>query len=405
MKITMNKIRAILEFILQEGKMNIYRRILRTALWGSFVTSTMLRSQLVGRLFKNCSLQVELLAEKMTNILRHRENHVMKELPVANYTIVGNRVPYLFYTSELTARGISPELRQEISYASSIDDDLERVARRYQGSAVVASKNGYMIRVDMIENNAKGAIFCYEPLRSSYDYKTKEWYQYTIIENKLVFTEPYLASYGKMCISVCAPYYDEQGIAGVIVTDIDTEYIADRMERANVNDSEFSFVMDKGGKIIISPRREGAFSAANMKTNLLEAEDKSLSETAECMIAGKTGIAPVKADGDEYYLAYAPLSDIGWSIGTVVDKSVILESGDKIEAYVVTLFLQYREERNKFLIFAIGVVMIFFVITLYPILQVNIKMAKGFATPINLLTEGVQEISAGNLQKKTFCQN
>ena len=115
----MEKIHTLLELIFQRGEMNIYRRILRTALWGSCVTfmvmggiflvsifilhnelheqgrdvsgrmgdyleenfqqevkvrlteTTALRAQIVGRLLKNCSLNVENLADTLTDTLQN----------------------------------------------------------------------------------------------------------------------------------------------------------------------------------------------------------------------------------------------------------------------------------------------------------------------------------------------
>lgn len=156
----------------------------------------------------------------------------------------------------------------------------------------------------------------------------------TIKTGRLLFTNPYMASYGKPCISICAPYYDLDGIAGVVMADIDTDYICWRMKIDEMDGSDFSFVLDGEGTVIISPQQEGTFVAAGMNRNLRQAEDAALSATAERMVAGEQGIALVKADGAEYYLAYAPLPDLGWSIGTVIDKAGIAAKGDQIEAYV-----------------------------------------------------------------------
>ena len=158
--------------------MNIYRRILRTALWGSCVTfvvmggiflasifilqselkqqskaysqkighyveeavqqevedglmeKTELRARLVQRLLEGCSLNVELLADKMGDILQHREEYLPEKLPVANYEVVADYVPYVYYIPERLRQGISPELRQEVAAVSAIEDDFKRVSYR-----------------------------------------------------------------------------------------------------------------------------------------------------------------------------------------------------------------------------------------------------------------------------------
>ncbi|MBQ7497947.1 MAG: SpoIIE family protein phosphatase, partial [Selenomonas sp.] len=173
-----------------------------------------------------------------------------------------------------------------------------------------------------------------------------------------------------------------------------------RMKSSEVDGSNFSFVMDKEGNVIISPRHEGTFAATEMNHNLRKAEDKDLAETAERMAAGEHGIALVRADGEEYYLAFAPLSDLGWSMGTVIDKAQITAKGDQAEAYVGEVLQKYNADRKKFFLLMVAGAMLAFVIALYPILKANVKMAKGFADPINVLTDGVKEIAAGNLDRK-----
>ena len=445
----MKKIKILLELIFQR-KMNIYRRILRTALWGSCVTfvvmggiflasifvlqselqeqnralsekvgdymeaavqeevkdglteTTVLRARLVQRLLLGCSYSVELLATKMGDILQHRETYIPKTLPVANDEEVADYVPYVYYSPELVKQGISPKLQQEIAAVSAIETEFKHVSHRYYGSILAASKHGYLIRMDMMDGDKMGGLLCHEPLRSSYNYLSREWYQETVKAGKLIFTEPYMASYGKKCISICAPYHDAEGIAGVVVADVDTDYICRRMQSDEVDDSEFSFVMDKDGVVIISPKQEGAFAADGMNKNLRQAENSALAATAERMIAGEKGIALVEADGIEYYLSYAPLPGSEWSLGTVIDTAGITAKGDQAEAAVVADFKQYSMVLRDYFLFIVVGVVILFVMLLYLILKRNVQMARGFAVPINFLTDGVREIAAGNLQRKLY---
>lgn len=446
----MKEIRTLRELILQQGKMNIYRRILRMALWGSCVTfvvmggiflasifilqselqqqskffsqkighymedtmqqevednlteATVLRARLVQRLLKGCSLNVELLADKMGDILQHKDEYMPKELPVANDEEIPDYVPYVYYLPERLRQGISPELRREVAAVSVIEDDFKRVSYRYYGSILAVSNQGYLIRMDMFEGDGKGAVLSYEPLRSNYDYRDREWYQETVKSDKLLFTDPYMASYGKPCISICAPYHDADGVAGVVMADIDTDYICQRMKSNEVDGSDFSFVMDREGTVIISPKQEGTFAVAGMNQNLCQAEDEALAATAERMVAGEQGVALVKADGGEYYLAYASVPELGWSIGTVTDKTDIVAKGNQVEDYVRAGFTQYNSVLRKYFLLIVAGAVLFFGVTLYMILKRNVQMARGFAVPISSLTEGGREIAGGNLQRKLF---
>ena len=442
-----NKFRALLAMIFKKGEQGIYRRILRTALFGSLLTfltigtislcsmlvlqtmlvekgtalseevgsylestledetrhhlteTTLLKARVVGNILHVCSLNVEFMADKMSNIMLNPSDHVSKTLPVANYTQVPSHTPYVYYTPNLLNRGISDKVQHEISHASSIDDDMMQINRYYFDCAIVASKHGYMIRMDMLGGDI-GAVLDDEPLRSTYEFIDKYWYRYTEDEDKLVFTNPYMASYGKPCISVCAPYYDADGFAGVVEADIDTDFIYDRMEETSEDAYEFSFVMGRKGEVLISHQQKGLLASGDMDVDLRQSDNRELAETVKRMVAGETGISTIEADGDIYYLAYAPLPDTGWSIGTVIDKSDIMENAENIERYTLNA-IHDRDRYLQGLILTTALMSaLLFAILLWPILSANIRMAKGIAAPIDSLAKGAMEIAHGNLSKR-----
>lgn len=83
-------------------------------------------------------------------------------------------------------------------------------------------------------------------------------------------------------------------------------------------------------------------------------------------------------------------------------QGIIVAKGNQAEAYVGADFKQYNMLLRKYFLFIVIGTVLFFVVTLYLILKRNVQMARGFAVPINSLTEGVREIAGGNLQRKLF---
>lgn len=128
--------------------------------------TTVLRARLMRRLLEGCSLSVELLADNMRDILQHQDEYMPKELPVANNEKIANYAPYVYYSPEQLRQGISMELSREVAAVSAIEADFRRVSHRYYGSILAASKHGYLIRMDMLEEG-KDALLCNEPLRST----------------------------------------------------------------------------------------------------------------------------------------------------------------------------------------------------------------------------------------------
>ncbi|MBR3722120.1 MAG: SpoIIE family protein phosphatase [Selenomonadaceae bacterium] len=443
----MEKIRALFTY-LWSGKGSIYRRILRTALWGSLVTflamgmislcgmfilhretlnrgeylsenvgkylkdaiqkevsehiceTTRIRAMGVERLLKSCAYNVQLMADKMTDILHNEEVHKPNQLPVANFQKVAIGTPYVYYSPEIVKTGISYDLSREISYASSIDDDMGLLDRKFYGAVLLASERGYLIRIDMVGDEQKLAPLCSEPLRSTYDYMSRKWYLDTKEAQKLIYTEPYITSYGGYCISVCAPYYDENGFAGVALADLNTDYILTRMNSNEDIETDFSFIVGQKGEIIISPLKEGPFSATEGPRDLLSSENSDLATVAQRIMKGEVGLAEVVVEGREYYLAYAPLPDVGWSICTVKNKAEAMASVHRIEEYTQGIISDYSAGLQKFFLLMAMLSALLFVCILAAILKANVRLAKSFAAPINLLTERAREIARGNFEKK-----
>ena len=446
-----DKLRVVLGLIFKKSEQGIYRRILRTALLGSLLTfltigtislcsmlllqtvlkekgtalseevgtylentlesetrhhlteTTLLKARVVSNIFHVCSLNIEFMADKMSNIMLHPSDHVSKNLPVANDMKIPSHTPYVYYTPNLIQQGISDKLRQEISYASSIDDEMTQINRYYFDCVIVASKHGYMIRMDMLGGDI-GAVLDDEPLRSTYDYMDKDWYRYTEKENKLIFTNPYLASYGQPCISVCAPYYDADGFAGVVEANIDTGFIYERMKETTDDASEFSFIMGRNGEVLISHQKDGLFAAGDMNVDLRQSDNRKLADAVKSMVAGETGITTITTDGKSYYLAYAPLPDTDWSIGTIIDKSALMENAKNIEEYTLDAIHDRNKGMQKLILAALFMSAMLFVLLLWPILKANIRMAKGIAAPIDSLAKGALEIARGNLSKRFSIQ-
>lgn len=57
-------------------------------------------------------------------------------------------------------------------------------------------------------------------------------------EKKSVFTEVYIATNGMPCFSCAMPYYDAQGIAGVLGVDVNLSSVQELVEKNATNEDE-----------------------------------------------------------------------------------------------------------------------------------------------------------------------
>ena len=219
----MNELKTLIEGLRGRRKLNIYQRVLRLSLLGSLLTfaimsglyvyaiftingtlreqtidlgdtvftyiedemneqvklrmteTTQVRAQLINRELENAVKDVQWLSDFVSMNLKNPELHMPHTLPNALYEDVYSGRPYIFFSSELVAQGIDEKISREIGVASACEDLLLTMSNEYD-CIVVASKNGYVIRIDKLPDENALVPLCKEPLKSSYDSRSRDWY-------------------------------------------------------------------------------------------------------------------------------------------------------------------------------------------------------------------------------------
>ncbi len=161
-----------------------------------------------------------------------------------------------------------------------------------------------------------------------------------------------------------------------------------------------SFMLDSTGKLIYFSdfQRLQAFNGDEI--NLQYDDEPTIVEAVRHMIAGESGVMSVEEDGDIYYLAFAPMPSVGWSLGLVVEDDEVLDPVEEVSAAVRRQMGYYQEILQQ----AMEASTVRTVAILIPVLLLIFYysgfMANRVATPIRRLADGVREISAGNFDKK-----
>ena len=109
-------------------------------------------------------------------------------------------------------------------------------------------------------------------------------------------------------------------------------------------------------------------------------------------------------DGEEYYLAYAPLENVPWSFGAVIKVIEVIAPAEnlgmsiekKTDEFVGKAEALFRE------LFPIALLTVVLLTAL--VLSLSEKLSKSFVQPIQKLSEGVREIASGNLDKRLDIQ-
>ena len=341
----------------------------------------------------------ESIALQMHQILSNPENYNDLIIPNIKEKLVYSGEAYIYYPLEVEEKGVSEELRREAALSSNIVDFLILMSRRFighQSTAYICSKNGFLILVETSLNSSDTVHFSQD-----YEPRQRPWYVGAEKANKTIVTDFYTSMQGYPAVSCATPYYDSEGkFAGVAAVDANIESLYELIAEDSLGDTSINFTLNSKGEVILSSTKTGTFAVTKNPKDLRKDTSNGFAKEAVNMTAGKSSVELLQVDGKEYYLAYSPMSAIGWSFGTLIErdevikpvnmsKVIIKELSDNITLSIKSFFLDHV----KHILITIALILVW-------LLWVSVKDSKKFVTPIVELTNGVKEIAKGDLDKK-----
>lgn len=340
---------------------------------------------------------VEVLSKSMTKISLHPEYYNERSIADPLQREIRSGQAYILYSNEDIAQ--DKYLRHEIGIASAIQDGLVDIAmtyRPYRMSVYVASKKGYFITVDIMPDDGLS-----DEMDGTHIFEARErtWYLAAKNANKIVFSDVYTDYVTKKpCITCAAPYYDAQGFAGVVGFGMYLDVWHDVLMDPAVNPYP-CFVLTDKGEVVVSSHTDGDLTVST-GTDIRKALSGKMAQAAAEMVEKKSGVRYVEVNGSPYYLAFAPMNAIGWSLGILTPADVVFTQADGIRETFLGMLSEFHNNVdasyrhfNLFLAAALlGVLLLFLVL--------SHVLAKQFVRPIQKLTAGVQDIAKGNLEGK-----
>lgn len=164
---------------------------------------------------------------------------------------------------------------------------------------------------------------------ASFDPRLRGWFTQAKETQELTWSEPYVDLLGHGLMMTCSkPVSDpERGWFWVIGADVTVETINRNIIGTQVGDSGYALLIDQHGNVITRP----GLSSGDMRwdesfvtENLLGSGNAELVEVAREMTAGKEGVAKVRFEGGDRFIAYAPVRSVNWSVGVVMPVNEVI---------------------------------------------------------------------------------
>lgn len=228
-----------------------------------------------------------------------------------------------------------------------------------------------------------------------FGYKDMQYYSLAKIAKKTIWTGPYVNDLGQMAITITTPIYRASEFAGIVGMDVSLESI--KADLSSMKGRGYPFIIDGSGRIVLHPssKPEGSLKELFASDNLTEANSPDAKRLAQKMIKGDFGSTVVGLKDADGYVAFSPITTIGWSFGIAYPAEEMslparfIDAGIKDVAKSTTRGL--NDARNRTQVYA----QIIFVLTAAIVIAFGFFLSRRINSQIESLASAAERLSRG----------
>jgi len=193
--------------------------------------------------------------------------------------------------------------------------------------------------------DSSGMIYMQTGAKTKADLEdTKNYYLKSALNGKVSISDPVMNTDGQQIMAVAVPIKGpNEKIVGVLFSNISMENLNKLIQSVKIGKSGYCFIINKEGVKVAHKDLKLVLN----KDNTIEDDkkDNSLNELASLeknMTMGKSGSGYYKKDNEDMFMAYAPISDLNWSLGLTVSKKEIFSEINVLKykiAVITILFI------------------------------------------------------------------
>ncbi|AOR24184.1 methyl-accepting chemotaxis protein [Clostridium taeniosporum] len=199
------------------------------------------------------------------------------------------------------------------------------------------------------------------------------------MKGKSYISKPFISRIdNKVIVALSTPIKSDDGsVIGVLVALRDGNDFSNITNKIKILQSGEAFLIDNSGTYIANKEQEKVDSAYNVITSAKE-EDKELIQAFNLMIKGGNDVLEVEKNSKDFFVGYAPIGDLGWSIGITIDKNELLN--------------ELKGMNYSLIIIAVITVVILMIV----ILRKSLEISK----PVVMINDIMGDVGQGDFTKK-----
>jgi sigma-B regulation protein RsbU (phosphoserine phosphatase) len=307
------------------------------------------------------------------------------------------------------APGVNLErIRGEAELAGNIADVLRQITVVDRGitTSTIGGESGYIIAMD-----------AFPWPQAEFDPRRYSWYHGAQERGGLYWTGVYSDMRGRGPVISCSmPFYDqsESGLInreeggsprifrGVARSTVLLSDFSKLIDSIRVGRTGYLFLLDRtglklfsSGSVDLREAEGGGISGENF----LKSDNPRLRSLGLSMTLGASGMTELEVDGVAVYVAYAPIHTLGWSLGVAIPFQEIAVPAWQIEERIQNLTGRATGGMDRRILLLTGLVGLMLLAGLGALAVFSVRFTESVTGPILALSEGVREVSGGNLDR------
>ena len=289
-----------------------------------------------------------------------------------------------------------PRIVEELGLLGNVQDALLAVNSSLESLASIyfATESGFMVQADYISDKKYDESGQLIPMEA----KERPWYQGAASTG-----EPFLTPVTRdvhtprLAIMCGVPVYDRGQLMGVAGGGMYLDDMVALVKSMDLGAGGKACIINKDGQVLFSTAEEGMLAAKENGEDLRQSGDKELAEMAKKAAAGESGVTLITMGELPYYVAYAPLKTVGWSLLAIMPQRVVEAPTKKLLTNLNTMTDKALQDSKKQIRQALYLLLALSGASLLIVGLLSLLLSRQIVKPIRTLTEEVSSMEGDNL--------
>lgn len=352
------------------------------------------KAEIADGKFSDFKRAVSVVATAVEQVYDDPDDYIAKYVALPDPNNEGTLSTQVLYSASTDPN--DPRIVEELGLLGNVQDTLMAVNSSLESLASVyfAAESGVMVQADYISAKKYDAQGRLMPLEA----KERPWYQ-----GAAATGEPFLTPVTRdvhtprLAIMCGVPVYNKGQLMGVAGGGMYLDDMVALVKSMDLGAGGKACIINTDGQVLFSTAEEGVLAAKENGPDLRQSDDKELADMAKKAAAGERGVTLVTIGEIPYYVAYAPLKTVGWSLLAIMPQRVVEAPTTKLLNSLNTMTDKAVKDSQKQIRHALYLVIALSGISLVVVGLLSLLMSRQIVKPIKALTKEVSAMEGDNL--------